>query len=424
MRRPPCDSPRGPAEDDGLLPEADVPAIPVPATYSLSSQPIAKAEVTSRPHHVVAQDCDSPNGLGYMVEKLLDASASPQHNHHARIGLDAGEGCHVKQLQELVVELTDRCPMSCNHCSSGSGPMCRAALKEDVLFRLLAEASELRARKVSFGGGEPTVSPLLLPALREAARLGIAAEVFSCGITSAGQQPPISFSEEFVIAVSDLPGDAAFVFSFHGSSAQVHDSVTGVRGSFELLTRSVRRTLAQGIRCAANFVPTRMNVHDLPAVVSLLESLGIGKLSVLRFVPQGRGQQNRKRLELSREEEHEFVQELLGLRSRSDVDIRTGSPFNGIIPDNNVPCRAGFHKLVVQADGNVLPCEVFKDATRRDWGASVHRMSLAAILDSEQFSALRKLLFEGRCATCPVHGILRANQPRSGAMHGLSKAAF
>ncbi|MCY2928833.1 MAG: SPASM domain-containing protein [Planctomycetota bacterium] len=163
-------------------------------------------------------------------------------------------------------------------------------------------------------------------------------------------------------------------------------------------------------------------MSDLTNTAAFVETLGIGKLSILRFVPQGRGLFNAGLLDLGRDEEDQFVQELVDFRRRTSLEIRTGSPFNGIVPDNNVPCRAGFRKLVVQADGNVLPCEVFKEERRRDWGASVYEMSLAQILAAPQFVALRKTLAEGRCTACPVHGPLRASQLDMAARHGISKA--
>jgi radical SAM protein with 4Fe4S-binding SPASM domain len=127
---------------------------------------------------------------------------------------------------------------------------------------------------------------------------------------------------------------------------------------------------------------------------------------VLRFVPQGRGLDHRRELELDTREEHAFVSELVRLRRRSSVEIRTGSPFNGIVPGNAVPCRAGELKLVIQGDGNVLPCEVYKHKEARDWGLSVLRSSLTEILESPVLRELRRGIREMGCLRCPVHSVL------------------
>ncbi len=390
-----------------------------------AGRPVSLGRYKSYEHtlHVGPRGQSKPKVLGECPGKSLDADDCGAHNRAIRWLSDAGRGSPVKQLQELVVELTDRCPMGCRHCSSGSGPACHSELSQDVVLRILAEAAGLGTQHVSFGGGEPTVAPLFLQALRETIRHGFSAEVFTCGVTFSTKQKTIPLPESLVRDIVALGGKPTFVFSFHGSCSAVHDSITCVRGSLECLTESLQRCLASGISCAANFVPTRVNALDLSNTADLVEALGIAKLSILRFVPQGRGLANRDLLELSRDEEDRVVQEIIDLRDRTDLEVRTGSPFNGIIPDNNVPCRAGFQKLVIQADGNVLPCEVFKDEGRRDWGASVYQMSLGQIMGAPQFGPLQKILFEGPCTACPVHSILRAKQRDTRALHGIPKAA-
>lgn len=329
----------------------------------------------------------------------------------------------MKHLQELVIELTSRCPMSCQHCSSDSGPERCESLTSEAVTKLLGEAAGLGVRQICFGGGEPVIAPLFMPTLEEALRLGFAVEVFTCGVVLGRGGRATPFQVRLMQSIAALRGKPVMVFSFHGSRPAVHDSITGVSGSFDCLMRSVKACLSRGMRCAANFVPIRPNAADLHNVVRLLEGLGIPRMSILRFVPQGRGLLNRPGLELTREEEDRFVENLLALREEAGVVIRTGSPFNGIVPDNSVPCRAGFRKLVVQADGNVLPCEVFKHHNRRAWGASIHRMTLGTILGLPKFVALQDSLLGGHCGLCPVHGALRQRQPRTRVAHGLSKAA-
>jgi len=332
-------------------------------------------------------------------------------------------GRAVTALRELVVELTDRCPLMCVHCSSRAGPTCRTELSGGIVAKILAEAADLDTSQVSFGGGEPAIAPLFLEALREAIRLGLSTEIFTCGamLSADGQLTP--FPDKIVREFRALGTNLTLVFSLHGSCSTVHDSVTKTDGSFACLKESLRKCMAYGISCAANFVPMRINAADFLNTASLVESLGVEKLSILRFVPQGRGWLNRRTLELSRAQEDCVVEEILGLRNRTQVRVRTGSPFNGIIPGNDVPCRAGFQKLVVQPSGNVIPCEVFKKTDRSDWGASVYQMGLRQILSSPRFLALRQALSKSQCSRCPVHGVAHASRPDAEAIHGVSRAA-
>jgi radical SAM protein with 4Fe4S-binding SPASM domain len=242
-------------------------------------------------------------------------------------------------------------------------------------------------------------------------------EVFTCGL-AATIQGITSLPLAIIESCTGLRG-VKFIFSFHGATAQTHDYITQTPGSYECLLTSLKNCMQAEIECEMNFVPLKVNVHEFARLISIAMDMQIPRISILRFVPQGRGALNRTELDLHPEEENLFVSEVLRLRKQSSVDIRTGSPFNGIIPGNQVPCRAGFGKLVVQADGNVLPCEVFKHHKRCRWGLSVYDMTLTQILESSQVSDLNKRLQYANCLECPVHRALR-NTHTVEASHALS----
>lgn len=314
-------------------------------------------------------------------------------------------GLAMDGFEELTLELTDRCPSRCLHCSSNAGPSCRNFLDKGVAFRLIDEIFSLRAKKVSLGGGEPTEAPSFLPILERISLLGLEAEIFTCGIRKQGNSLK-SLSSDIVRSCQSLHG-VKFIFSLYGSNAEVHDYITQTNGSFDLLQESLIKCLNANIECEINFVPMKTNFLELEAIATIAEDLNINRLSILRFVPQGRGHKNRSELELSRKQENCFVEKLLNLRSEKTIDIRTGSPFNCIIPNNNVPCRAGLGKLVVQANGNVLPCEVFKHAERCTWNLSAYQMRVVDMIKSTQILRLFESLRHSDFLECPVHSRLR-----------------
>ncbi len=276
------------------------------------------------------------------------------------------------------------------------------------------------AAKVSLGGGEPTACESFLPIVRRALETGMLVEVFTCGLATT-THGITSLPPAIIDSCAGLRG-VKFIFSFHGATAQMHDYITQTPGSYECLLTSLKNCMQAEIKCEMNFVPLKVNVHEFARLISIAMDMQIPRISILRFVPQGRGALNRAELELNPEEEDLFVNEVLRLRAQSSVDIRTGSPFNGIVPGNQVLCRAGFGKLVVQADGNVLPCEVFKHHKRCQWGLSVHNMTLSQIVESPQVSDLHDRLHYTNCLECPVHRALR-NGPKVEGSHAVSKSA-
>jgi len=268
----------------------------------------------------------------------------------------------------------------------------------------------MASRKVSFGGGEPVCSPLLLECVKRVVALGMTAEVFTCGTVESATSVA-AWPDDLIDQLRELPL-LKLIFSVHAPDKDIHDSITRVPGSFSAMVDSLTRCVAAGIHCEINLVPLKPNWAMFSELVDLAATHGAKKVSVLRFVPQGRGEANRAALELSSRDEGAFIEHLLSVRDGSGIDIRTGSPFNEILPNNRVPCRAGTQKLVVQADGNVLPCEVFKHPQARNWGLSVYHDSISGILGSEALSGLRAMHKRGECVVCPVHHSLRSRQMR------------
>jgi MoaA/NifB/PqqE/SkfB family radical SAM enzyme len=304
-------------------------------------------------------------------------------------------------LHEIILELTDSCSQLCRHCSSMSGPHKENFLSRELALNLVNEAMTMGVKQINFGGGEPTISPSFINILNAVISNGMAAEVYTNGVNFNGRDIA-PFNHNLIKAVLGL-SPLKFIFAFHGAKTELHDYIAGLPDSFLILMESLKRCLAAGIICEINFVPLRLNAPSFCDIINLAESLNIKRINVLRFVPQGRGYMNRSELELNNEEEAAFIHELKYLRTKSHIEIRTGSPFNGVIPGNNVPCRAGWAKLVIQANGNIIPCEVFKHHKRSHWGLSVTQHSLRNVLASSQIISLKNFLIKSGGYTCPIH---------------------
>lgn len=311
----------------------------------------------------------------------------------------------MNNFEELSLELTDCCPLSCMHCSSNSDSLCSNYLPNDIIKKLVDEAVSIGADKISLGGGEPAIAKNYLSVLSYISTKNISVEVFTSGVTNFNNKIEC-YSNDLIEAISSFD-NLKLIFSLYGANQEVHDNITRIPGSFKATLRSLKKSLSAHIKCEVNYVPFKVNSHDFEDLIDLIESYGLNKISILRFVPQGRGYENRNVLEMSAEEEDVFVGNILHLREVNNFQIRTGSPFNGIVPDNKVPCRAGFAKLVVQANGNVLPCEVFKHHERHNWNLSVYKHSLSDILASKQITTLRDRLRKNNCLKCPIHSSLR-----------------
>ncbi len=270
-------------------------------------------------------------------------------------------------LQEFKFELTDRCLLSCRHCSSSAGTDKFVTVSREDCLRVLMEAAEIGVGKVSFSGGEPLLWGPLEDAVERAVTLGLDVAVYS-----SGTAPNI----ETKIRNLGKAGVGRLIFSMHGASADCHEVVTRVHDSFESLVTAIQCAGDEGISVEVHFVPLAINYHDLAAVVELAQKLGATHTSVLRFVPHGRGKadiQNR----LKRVQNAELRKTIFHLRA-AGYAVRTGSPYNFMCFSDTPTCGAGRDRLVVRPDLAIVPCYAFRSVKAQD------------IVGTDEFSRLDK----------------------------------
>ena len=162
-----------------------------------------------------------------------------------------------------------------------------------------------------------------------------------------------------------------------------YNYLMGTKNNFVNLLDSMRYASKVGIDTSIHFVPNKMNVSQFADVYEIAELAGIDEVRLLKFVPQGRGKENRKNLELSEEELKIFIEKCNSLEQRSTL-LRIGIPLQG---ENTHLCTAGFDKLVVRYDGILLPCPAFKDVDE-EWLEKKGFKKISIYKNLEEFKSI------------------------------------
>jgi radical SAM protein with 4Fe4S-binding SPASM domain len=311
------------------------------------------------------------------------------------------------ELHELKIELTQHCPLACVHCSTNSTRKQTSALPLDLVLRLLREGAELGVSKVVFTGGEPLTAESLFKALCLAASLGLHSTVYTSGILDNALTPMSASLAADLVRM----GVGRFIFSLYSHRPEIHDSVTRYGSHASTLT-ALENAVEVGVPVEIHFVAMRRNFRDLPGVVVLADAIGVEKVSVLRFVPQGRGRNIVHQDDLGTDEFTELAQSISSLRQHySHVTIRAGSPFN-ILGLGNVPCNAAQDVLVINHRGDVFPCDAFKNVhyADEDFG-SVTTKSLRDVWEHSVFlNHVRSVLASRPGETCGACHLSRSCQ--------------
>lgn len=250
--------------------------------------------------------------------------------------------------------------MRCILCSSNGGEPCSRELSYEAIIDFIDQAVEIGCTHVNISGGEPFLHPDLIDICGYIKQKSCTLDVYTSGNTFFnGKIKPL---DEYDLKQINEIGINKIVFSIHGDSAKIHESITLQKESYNNLIKSIKSSKNQGIFTELHFVPNKINYMSLPNVIELFESLHVDKISILRFVSQGRGKKNRNQLEMNQREMIEFRKILLTIRKKYlENKLRIGTPFNCLHVDPRKQCTAGLNKATIKSDGFMVPCVSMKD---------------------------------------------------------------
>lgn len=252
-------------------------------------------------------------------------------------------------LQEIKLEVTYRCPLTCIHCSSDAAPSSILEMSPEHCVRILEEAAEMDVEHVAFSGGEPLAWSALDDAVDQASAGGMRVCLYTSGNVPSVKEQLRSLKEKGLDRV---------VFSIFGSSAEIHDKVTRVDGSYRRTLKAIAAAVDCDLVADLHFVPMSSNFRELEEIAIASQDWGIRQISVLRLVPQGRGSLIRGQL-LNQLENIQLRRMVQQLRSKG-FKIRTGSPYNFLLLNDQPKCSSGIDRLIIGPDLRIYPCDAFK----------------------------------------------------------------
>lgn len=272
------------------------------------------------------------------------------------------------QLVEMCFEITGACPMSCLHCSSfeiGQNRFdMRALVPLEKIKEVVQDFRNLGGQVLQISGGEPLLHPEIFEAICFAKRAGLEVRLYTSGLLGLRANDIHPLDSDFAARLKESGLDRV-IFNLQGGTADTHENITKTPRSFGFCLSSIVACKSLDLWVGIHFVPMKPNQMELEKVIALAERLCVDEVGILRFVPQGRGEYYRRRLELSPEEMRSLGKRILAIQLRcKKLRIRTGSPMNFLQEIDQgyqpVECAAGRSTCNITADGNIVPCPAFK----------------------------------------------------------------
>lgn len=322
------------------------------------------------------------------------------------------------RLKAIKLEVTHWCGLSCIHCSSNAHSIDAPVMSFQMAETILGQAIALGVEEVSFSGGEPLTWGGIADAVRLCTSARIRSELYSSGNIDDPRE---------ILARLAAAGISIVIFSVYAGDSATHDSITATPGSFEQTMAAVDIATDLGISVEFHFVPFAMNYRQLEDIVALAKVKRVSQVSVLRFVPQGRGA-NRDSFVLNSAQNLELRR--LITKARGEMAVRTGSPYNFLMVNASPKCKAGIDRLTILPDTSIYPCDAFKQvkATEIVGTSQFSRLDTWSLADcwtkSPYLRIVREYLrspFKRPCSHCPhlrncLSGCLAQKYIRSGTL--------
>lgn len=261
------------------------------------------------------------------------------------------------KLNEITIEITQQCPNQCVHCSSLSCPAKTTCLSLQTVMEVVDDAVSLGCESISLSGGEPFLHPELPQIVNHISKHNIQCNIYTSGICYV-EGEPTSVPVEILEGLQGKVGK--YIVNVESSDEATYDKIMGTSfHGFDMMKQFINDAVAIGEVVEAHFVPMKLNYQQIPSVVEMCNQWGVSKVSFLRFVAQGRGLENEKDLLLNDYELSEALRLMRECAVNNSDSIRLGIPFSEC--KGQISCLTGTIKLDVRYDGNVYPCEAFKN---------------------------------------------------------------
>ncbi|HLE84227.1 MAG TPA: radical SAM protein [Thermoanaerobaculia bacterium] len=249
-------------------------------------------------------------------------------------------------------ELTLLCNLRCRHCASAAGLPRDDELTTEEAFALVDQFPALAVREVHFTGGEPLMRRDWWRIAARVAEKGIATRI----VTNGSPLVPAVIER-----IRDV-GIKTVGISLDGLEA-THDHVRQMPGLFRRVLAAIERVQAAGVSVGVITAVNARNLGELPALLSLLQQIGVHHWQLQPNLPQGRSEESTD-LHLSPEDYlklgaffHANQPKALerglqivpadSLGYFTELDL-ADAPWRG--------CPAGLYSVAITSDGRVTGC--------------------------------------------------------------------
>ena len=296
--------------------------------------------------------------------------------------LDIYQRIQKKTLENNILfradwDLTSRCNLKCVHCYQTESCLKRE-LETYEIFSVLDQLASLNCLTLTFTGGEIILRRDFFDIARYARKKEFALVLFSNGTL---------IDEETADKIKAISPVSVHV-SLYGMTAQVHDEITQVPGSFKKTMNAFTLLKKRSVTTTVKYTVMKSNLAEFDNVKEFAEKEGLRFLFSCAIIPKIDGCQEVLSNRLNEDElKHLFDLHPWIVKGIKKGGVRVYKPL----------CAAGVNTLFISSCGDVFPCVAL-----REYCGNVRESSLKEIWGNQVFRKIRNISFEDLryCGDC------------------------
>lgn len=250
-------------------------------------------------------------------------------------------------LVSVQIEVSNKCNERCIHCYIPH-ELKVTNIDENLFESILRQCQELGVLTLVLTGGEPMIHPNFVKFLKKLSKFDFEVKVLS----------NLTYLNDDIIKALKSTTCSGVQASLYSMQPEVHDAITGKKGSFEQTVASIKRLHQEGIPVQVSCVVMKKNKDSFEDVINWASSLGI--TVTLDYILMGRYDGTTSNLEqrLSISEVEEIIKNVIKNNEAYRNEILSAdinSLTQGINEDNAI-CNVCRSTIGISANGRVYPC--------------------------------------------------------------------
>jgi len=297
-------------------------------------------------------------------------------------------------LLSIHFDITYRCPLRCIHCYIDHRKKRELTTRE--IEKILKDGARLNALFVTYSGGEVFARKDIEEIFDISRRLGYSIKIITSGYL-------IDHKEIEILKRYNILNVGVSLYSIN---PEVHDSITGVKGSFAKTSRAIQLMAKNNISVTVKTSIMKQNYRDYPKLLRWIESLGenVSAQYDMVITPTMENRCGVKDLNIDFASKRALYKKIQKIEGKREVKVEEmeGLPNKSRI-EKSITCFAGITGLYIDPEGKVYPCV--------EWNILLGDLRKTSLIEiwkrSEKREWIRSLRIPdyGKCYTCKYVGV-------------------